>query len=191
MSEIVLMWTAVTLYALGAILFVFGAVFGSARTLSIALWVSLAGLVPQGAAIAFRWVEVGHGPYLGFYEVVSSYAFGSVIALGAIAWLKPQLKVVGVVIMPVAVLLLGGAMLAPKSPLEITATLASYWLTIHVTFAKLSYTSFVAAFAISLVLLVREKRAASGHGGPMLSRLPPRPSLTTCRSDSSQWVSSS
>ncbi len=172
MSEIVLMWAAVTLYAIGAILFVFGAVFGSARTLSIALWVSLAGLVPQGAAIAFRWAEVGHGPYLGFYEVVSSYAFGSVIALGAIAWLKPQLKVAGVVIMPVAVLLLGGAMLAPKSPLEITATLASYWLTIHVTFAKLSYTSFIAAFAISLVLLVREKRAASGRGGPMLSRLP-------------------
>ena len=172
MSEIVLMWIAVTLYALGAILFVFGAVFGSARTLSIALWVSLAGLVPQGAAIALRWAEVGHGPYLGFYEVVSSYAFGSVVALGAIAWLKPQLKVAGVVIMPVAVLLLGGAMLAPKSPLEITATLASYWLTIHVTFAKLSYTSFIAAFAISLVLLVREKRAASGRGGPMLSRLP-------------------
>jgi len=172
MTEVVLMWAAVTAYSVGAILFVFGAVFRSPKTLSIALWVSLAGLVPQSIAIALRWVAVGHGPYLGFYEVVSSYAFGSVVALGIVAWLRPQLKIAGVVIMPVAVLLLGGAMLAPKSPLEVTATLASYWLTIHVTFAKLSYTSFIAAFALSLLYVVRERASDRGDGSGLMSRMP-------------------
>jgi cytochrome c-type biogenesis protein CcsB len=170
-TEILLMWTAVTAYTLSAILFVFGAVFKGEKILTVALWVGLAGLIPQGAAIAIRWVSVGHGPYLGFYEVVSSYAFASVAALGVIAWLRPRLKIVGVVLMPVAVLMLGGAMLAPKSPLAISAKLASYWLTIHVTFAKLSYMSFIAAFVLAVLLLWRD-RVGEIKEDSMLARLP-------------------
>jgi cytochrome c-type biogenesis protein CcsB len=133
--------------------------------------VGLAGLVPQSVAIGIRWVEVGHGPYLGFYEVVSSYAFVSVAALGIISWVRPRLKIVGVVLMPVAVLMLGGAMLAPKSPLAISAKLASYWLSVHVTFAKLSYMSFIAASALALLFLWRE-RIGEVKEGSMLARLP-------------------
>jgi cytochrome c-type biogenesis protein CcsB len=176
-SEIVLMWVAVTAYTLGAVLFIFGSVFKLQRVLTVALWVSVAGLVPQGIAIGMRWIEVGHGPYLGFYEVVSSYAFISVVVLGLVVWRRPQLRITGVAIMPVAVLMLGGAMLAPKSPLEITAKLASYWLTIHVTFAKLSYGSFIAAFAIGLVYLARERQVEKGARGGMLARLPGQPVL--------------
>ncbi len=170
-TEILLMWAAVTAYTLSAILFVFGAVFKSDKVLNVALWVAMVGLVPHAAAIGVRWVAVGHGPYLGFYEVVSSYAFASVAALGIIAWMRPKLKLVGVLLMPVAVLMLGGAMLAPKSPLEITAKLASWWLTIHVAFAKLSYMSFIAAFALALLFLWREHRGEFKEDS-MLSRLP-------------------
>jgi len=166
-----LMWAAVTAYTLSAILFVFGTVFKSDKVLNVGLWVAMAGLVPHAVAIGVRWVAVGHGPYLGFYEVVSSYAFASVAALGVIAWMRPKLKLVGVLLMPVAVLMLGGAMLAPKSPLEITAKLASYWLTIHVAFAKLSYMSFIAAFALALLFLWRERRGEFKEDS-MLSRLP-------------------
>jgi len=166
-----LMWAAVTAYTLSAILFVFGTVFKSDKVLNVGLWIAMAGLVPHAVAIGIRWVAVGHGPYLGFYEVVSSYAFASVVALGIIAWMRPKLKLVGVLLMPVAVLLLGGAMLAPKSPLEITAKLASWWLTIHVAFAKLSYMSFIAAFALALLFLWRERRGEFKEGS-MLSRLP-------------------
>jgi cytochrome c-type biogenesis protein CcsB len=170
-TEILLMWAAVTAYTLSAILFVFGTVFKAEKVVSVGLWVGLAGLVPHAIAIGIRWAAVGHGPYLGFYEVVSSYAFASVAALGVLAWLRPKLRIVGVLLMPVAVLMLGGAMLAPRSPLEITATLASWWLTIHVAFAKLSYMSFIAAFALAVLFLWRERR---GEFKPdsMLSRLP-------------------
>lgn len=164
------MWLAVSAYALGTIGFVIGAVFRIDRLVDIALWVSVAGLLPQALAIGMRWVSVGHGPYLGFYEVVSSYAFASVAALAIAAILRPQLRVLGVVIMPIATLMLGGAMLAPKSPLELTAKLASWWLTIHVTFAKLSYAAFIAAFAIGIVYLLRERRVSAPGG--VLARLP-------------------
>ena len=170
-TEILLMWATVTFYTIGTILFVFGSVFRAQRVLTAALWVSLAGLLPQAVAIALRWIAVGHGPYLGFYEVVSSYAFVSVVALGIISWRRPSLKILGVLLMPIAVLTLGGAMLAPKSPLEISAKLASFWLTIHVTFAKLSYLSFIAAFALSVLYLVRERRGEPQKGN-LLANLP-------------------
>ncbi|MBI5232002.1 MAG: c-type cytochrome biogenesis protein CcsB [Coriobacteriales bacterium] len=155
--EIVLMWLAVSLYAASAALFVVGLVWRSQLLMRVALWTAVAGLVPQAVAIGVRWVRVDHGPYLGFYEVVSSYAFASVVALAIIAWRKPSLRWVGVFVMPLAFLLIGGAMLAPRSDLAITPTLASWWLTIHIMFAKLSYLSFFAAFAVALAYLARDR----------------------------------
>ncbi|HEX9092732.1 MAG TPA: cytochrome C biogenesis protein, partial [Coriobacteriia bacterium] len=69
--EIVLMWAAVTAYAAGAILYITGFVFRIPKAMSWATRVSLAGLVPHTAAMAVRWVRIGHAPFLGFYEVVS------------------------------------------------------------------------------------------------------------------------
>lgn len=173
--EIVLMWTAVTLYALSTILYVVGLVFREPRAIALALWVGLMGLAPHAAAIGVRWVRVGHGPYLGFYEVVSSYAFVSVALLGVLAWRRRDLRLLGVLIMPISFLLVGAAMFTPKAALEITGALASWWLTIHVTFAKLSYGAFIAAFAIALVYLFRDR--ASGMLSEALSKLPSQESL--------------
>lgn len=170
-NEIVLMWTAVTAYALGAVLFVVGAVFGREKLEKLALWFSLGGVVPHVAAIAIRWVRVGHGPAIGFYEVVSSYALFAVLAFALLVWRVPGLRRLGTVVMPVVFLLIGGAMLAPTSDLEVSATLASWWLTIHVLFAKLATGSFITAFALALAYLMREKRP-DGTMARWFSRLP-------------------
>ena len=170
-TEIILMWAAVTLYAAGAGLYVVGTVFRKEIVLRAALWVSLAGLIPHTIAIGMRWVRVDHGPYLGFYEVVSSYAWFSVALLGLLAWRYPKLRNLGVLIMPLAFLLLAAAMFTPTSELEISGTLASWWLTIHVAFAKLAYTSFIAAAAIALAYLVRV-RGGSGPLHDVLDKLP-------------------
>lgn len=168
--EIVLMWTAVTLYAASTVLYVVGLFFRVSPAVKAALWVGLAGLVPHTVAVGVRWVRVDHGPYLGFYEVVSSYALVSVALLGLIAWRRRDLRVLGVFVMPISFLLLGAAMFTPKAELEITGTLASWWLTIHVMFAKLSYGAFIASFALALVFLFRER--AKGMLAEALSKLP-------------------
>jgi cytochrome c-type biogenesis protein CcsB len=169
--EIVLMWIAVTMYAVSSILYVFALVFDREWLARGALWASIAGLVPHAVAIAVRWVQVGHGPYLGFYEVVSSYAFFSVLVLAILTWRYRSLQWAGVVVMPIAFLLLGAAMLAPKAGMDVSGTLASWWLTIHVTFAKLSYSWFIASFALALVYLVRD-RGVKGRWEAILSKLP-------------------
>ncbi|MGB4593734.1 MAG: cytochrome c biogenesis protein CcsA [Coriobacteriia bacterium] len=157
-TEIIVMWGAVTLYALAGVLYVISFVFRKPRLQTIAVALSAAGLAVHAAGIIVRWVRVGHGPFLGFYEVVSSYAFVAVVLFLILAWRKPGLRVAGVALMPLAFLALGGAMMAPKSDLAVTGKLASYWLAIHVSFAKLSYGSFITAFGLAIMYLVRKKR---------------------------------
>jgi len=170
-TEIVLMWIAVTAYAAGSILYVTGFVFRLPKATVAATWISLAGMAPHIAATAVRWVRVGHAPFLGFYEVVSGLVLGAVLTLGLLLLRYPNLGPVGVIMMPLSFLMMGGAMLAPKSELAVTGKLASWWLTIHITFAKLSYAAFIAAFALSLLYLMREKWA-EGRMADLLSKLP-------------------
>ncbi|MDZ4178388.1 MAG: c-type cytochrome biogenesis protein CcsB [Coriobacteriia bacterium] len=168
--EIVMMWAAVSGYAASAALFTTGFVFRSKLISAAAPWVALAGLLPHAVAIAERWIRIGHGPYLGFYEVVSSYAFISVAALVGFGFWRRELSAIGLVLMPLSFLMLGAAMFTPKAELEITGKLASWWLNIHVVFAKLSYGAFIVAFALALVFLFRER--ARGTLSEMLEKLP-------------------
>lgn len=160
-TEIMIMWATVSMYALSAALFIIGFVFKKERVTFAGLIVAAAGLAPHIAAMAGRWVRLGHGPYLGFYEVISSYAFFGVVIFCVLVWRFRQLRPLGVVLMPIAFLVLGGAMLAPKSELEVTASLASYWLAVHVAFAKLSYGSFITSFGLAVIYLMRSLRPQS------------------------------
>ncbi len=172
-TEILIMWATVTCYALAAALFIIGFVFKKPKVTTAALIVTVAGLAPHIAAMAGRWVRLGHGPYLGFYEVISSYAFFGVLIFALLVWRFKTLRQLGVILMPIAFLVLGGAMLAPKSELAVTAKLASYWLAVHVSFAKLSYGSFITSFGLAVVLLARELRP-NGAFAARLAKLPPQ-----------------
>lgn len=169
-TEVLLMWLAVTGYALASILFIVGLTFRFPKVVDAGLIVTGLGLAMHVAAIAGRWVRVGHGPYLGFYEVVSSYALVTVLAVGLLVWKYRSLAVVGAVALPIAFLAIGAAMLTPKAELEITSRLASWWLAIHVTFAKLSYGAFIGAFVLALIFLLREN--ARGDLASALEKLP-------------------
>lgn len=169
--EVVLMWSAVTAYALSSALFTVGLVFKREALVRWGLLAAVAGTVPHIIAIAVRWIRVGHGPYLGFYEVVSSYALIAVLMLAYVVWRYRGLAAAGAVVMPISFLMLAASMFTSKDELEITAKLASWWLAIHVTFAKLSYAAFIASFALALVYLVREKVGPGAWGG-VLDKLP-------------------
>jgi cytochrome c-type biogenesis protein CcsB len=172
-TEILIMWATVTGYAIAAALFIIGFVFKKPKVTTAAVIVTVAGLVPHVVAMAGRWVRLGHGPYLGFYEVISSYAFFGVLIFAVLVWRFKSLRQLGVVLMPIAFLVLGGAMLAPKSELAVTAKLASYWLAVHVSFAKLSYGSFITSFGLAIVLLARELRPNGGFAARLV-KLPPQ-----------------
>jgi cytochrome c-type biogenesis protein CcsB len=171
-TEIALMWTAVIIYAVSSVLFIAGTVFARKRLLSFALVVATTGLVVQTVAFGIRWARVGHAPYLGFYEVVSAYAWATVAVVVLIGWLRPQLRPLGMVLMPLSLLALGVSMFADKTGEAASGALASWWLTVHVLFAKLSYSSFIVAFALAVVFLLRSGEDGGGIAKAVLDRLP-------------------
>ncbi len=170
-TEIIIMWVAVTLYAVSAAACIISLVFTRRVALTAGLALAWLGVGVHAAGIAWRWVRIGHGPFLGFYEVVSSYVFVAVLALLCLIAVKRSLAPVAAVLMPVAFLGLGGAMLAPKSDLGITGTLASWWLGIHVAFAKLAFGSFLVAAALAVTYLLRSRREESAPDEDLTSGL--------------------
>lgn len=165
------MWAALTFYVAAAVMFVFGVTFSKQKLTRRAVLVSALGLVPQTAALGVRWARLGHGPYIGYYEVANALVLCTVVLFVFSAWRNPRLSATGIGIMPVAVLLLGGAMLVSKEDFPITAGLASYWLFIHVAFANLAFAAFVASFGLALVYVVRQ-RSKSGKWVKRLEQLP-------------------
>lgn len=169
--EIIPMWIALTFYVAATVMFVFGVTFSKEVLTRRAVFVSALGLVPQLVALGVRWARLGHGPYIGYYEVANALTLCTVVFFVAAAWRNPRLNATGMGIMPVAVLLLGAAMLASKADFPITAGLASYWLFIHVAFANLAFGAFAASFGLAAVYVVRQ-RSKTGTWAARLAQLP-------------------
>jgi cytochrome c-type biogenesis protein CcsB len=167
------MWAALTLYVVATVLFVAGITFAKEKLTRNAVLAVTIGLVPQVVAIGIRWARVGHGPYIGYYEVANALTLFVVVFFVVAAWRIARLSAAGIAIMPIAVLLLGGAMLVSKADLPLTGTLASYWLFIHVAFANLAFAAFVSSFGLAIAYVIRE-RSASGKWAARLSKLPPQ-----------------
>ncbi|MBE3076609.1 MAG: cytochrome c biogenesis protein CcsA [Actinobacteria bacterium] len=169
--EIVLTWIALTFYAVAAAVSAIGVIFSKDTLTNRAVLVCAIGLAFQTASLGIRWERVGHGPYLGFYEVASALVLFAIAAFVIAAWRNPRLAGAGIGIMPVALLLLGGSMLAQKSAMPMTAKLASWWLYVHVTFANLAFGAFVLSFGCAIVYVVRV-RSATGKWAKRFEKLP-------------------
>jgi cytochrome c-type biogenesis protein CcsB len=170
-TEIVVMWVALTFYAIATTLFAFGVAFSKDTLTRWALWASAVGLGIQVVSLGIRWARLGHGPYLGFYEVANALVLCVVAFFVIVAWRNPRISAAGIGIMPVAVLLLGGAMLSSKSGVPITAKLASYWLFVHVAFANLAFAAFAVSFGCAIAYVLRA-RSRSGKWVKRLERMP-------------------
>jgi cytochrome c-type biogenesis protein CcsB len=153
----VVLWAAVVLYAVASVGLIYSAVFHAEKVMGLGFILSCIGFMLQMAAIVMRWTEVGHGPYIGFYDAVSSYAFLSVAAFIALVLWRPQFRVAGSIIMPIAFILLGVAMMTSPSDMGITPALASIWLGVHVFFAKVATAAMVVGFALAIIYILREK----------------------------------
>lgn len=169
--EIIFMWITLTFYVVATIMFIVGVIFTKEKVTRRAVYVTAAGLVPQLIAIGVRWARLGHGPYIGYYEVANALTLCTVVLFVVAALRNPRLHATGLGIMPVAVLLMGGAMFASKADFPITAGLASYWLFIHVAFANLSFAAFAASFGLAIVYIVRA-RSRTGVWAKRFERLP-------------------
>lgn len=171
--EIVLTWIALTFYAIATAMSAIGVIFSKDTLTDRTVIVSAIGVAFHTVSIGIRWERVGHGPYLGFYEVAGLLVYFAVAAFVIAAWRHPRLAGAGIGIMPVSLLLMGAAMLAQGSEVPMTAKLSSWWLFVHVTFANLAFGAFALSFGCAIVFVVRV-RSAAGKWAKRFEKMPPQ-----------------
>ncbi|MBI2887237.1 MAG: cytochrome c biogenesis protein CcsA [Chloroflexi bacterium] len=167
-----LYWVAVTLYALAAVGFAIALLWQSEALLARATWLVAGTLAPHGAAILLRWAAVGHGPYINRYEVLSSDVWVGLALFLAFQLRFPRLRIIGAAILPVAVLLMGYGALSTDTVESLPPSLRSYWLVIHVSFAKLALGTLLISFGVSAAYLLKARAQAGETPSPFYLRLP-------------------
>lgn len=167
--EKVLLLAAIACYAASAVLFAARLLTTRASVPLAARAAALLGLVLHGGAIALRWAETGHGPYINTYEVLSSDAWVVVAAFLLFQLRYRWLANLGALVMPIAFLMMGAGLMGSDEVKRLPPTLQSSWLVVHILFAKLTVAAIAIASAIAIVFLVKEKGRA---GAGWLQRMP-------------------
>lgn len=121
--------------------------------------------------------------HIGYYEVANALTYFIVLLFVIAALRNQRLSALGIGIMPVAVLFIGGAMLAPKAGLPMTPQLASYWLFVPVAFASLAFAAFAGSFGFAVIYLLRQ-RSKTGTWVKRLEKMPAQSAIENSMSRS-------
>ncbi len=166
--ETLLHWAAVALYIGGAVIYAFTLLFNHPAKTRWAFWVTLIGLLPHSGALVLRWIDVGHGPYMLKYEVLSSNAWIAVVMLLLFIRRQPKWTPLAMLVLPATILMIGFGVFSNPEARDLPPTLKSLWLVFHVLFNKLAVGAFLLSFASAIILLKKVKGASSRF----LDRLP-------------------
>jgi len=118
---------------------------------SLLAWLALAFI---SAALIFRTIAVGHGPFSNMYEFSVAFSWG-VLAAYVYFERRYHLRALGLIALPVALLLLLYATTIPSTAEPLVPALQNnLLLTTHVAVAIVAYGGFAVAFAAAALHLV-------------------------------------
>lgn len=160
--ETAAVWAAAAAYAVASVAFIIGTAFRRPALISFGYASVVAGVAANALAVGARWLRVGHGPAVGFFEVASGLVLVAMAAYVIVGALRPDVRDAGVLLAPFALLALGATALADPSVRELSGTLSSGWLVVHVVFANLAFGAYAGAFAISVPALLARGEEATG-----------------------------
>lgn len=156
------LWAAIAAYAVGTVA-AFGGIAWKRSTAKVVVWSTAAGLLAHTAAIAARWAEAGHFPYIEQYENVLAGSWAMIAAvLAAMVW-RRRLVFAAALVLPVTLLTLGYGLTLPKDLSPVTPVYDSAWLVVHVTFAWITYAAYSLVAGLAWVSIVRDRAAKKGR----------------------------
>ena len=180
-TENLLFWTAVALYGLGAVAYIFAFIARSEKLFTAGLAFAAVGFLPHTAAIALRWIDAGVNPFITIAESLTLGVWMSILLYLLVQLATKKVRALGVLVMPVAFALLGwGGTLRTASTGRIAPALQSGWLWIHIIGASAGFGAVLIAAALGLLFLLkgsrqgRHLRAAAGVEGARRPELPVR-----------------
>ncbi|MCX9026031.1 MAG: c-type cytochrome biogenesis protein CcsB [Candidatus Methanoperedens sp.] len=169
-TEWILYVAAAVLYALSSAVFLYCLVFKKEERINLAVSTALAGLIFHSVSIALRWIETGHGPYISMYEVLSKYAWFSVVIFLISQQKYEKIKIAGFIVLPASFLMMAIGSTYSRDIQMIPASLQSYWLIAHVGFASIGFGSVMVAAATAALYILKEKH--TGVQDSFYDRLP-------------------
>ena len=165
--EMVALWAGVIGYVLAGVTAIAGLVLKK-RPDRFVLAAMSVGIVCHALAIGLRWTRLGHGPYVTFFEILSSNLWSLSAIFTLACWRIPKIRPLVAFVMPILFVLMGWMILLDKSEGPLPATYHTVWLFIHVGFSKLFLGPVLVAVGLSLVILARHFNI----GTPRLERFP-------------------
>lgn len=159
MSAHVYLVLTLVLYAVGAVHVLLKAMTRRPLLTSWTATSTLAGFALHTAAIAQRWTEVGHFPAVGLGDGASLLAW-SIVLVFLVTFIRTRVDALGLVIHPVAFLLVLVATLSPATRVG-DPMLRTIFLPVHTTLAFFGYASLFVAFTLGLLYLIQERELKS------------------------------
>jgi ABC-type transport system involved in cytochrome c biogenesis permease subunit len=129
------------------------------------------GVLLFAAAIAHRWIRVGHGPFLTLFEVLLSNLFSLGLLYALAYWKIPQVRPGAVVALPLLLLFGIWSVTTSPEPIPLPATYDNYWLWVHVLTGKVFLAALLVAVGNACVVLLPSSRRPSPARGSELEAL--------------------
>lgn len=121
----------------------------------------ISALILLTAAIAQRWIRIGHGPWISLFELLMSQLWSLGIIFTFAYWRLPGLRASAVIALPVLwVLGTWVLMLEPKAS-HFPATYYNEWKWIHVILGKIYLALLLLGVGLSGVMVARKFKQAA------------------------------
>jgi len=156
-SEQLLFWIGVGLYGLSAFCYLIGFMARGEKLFLAGLVSAVAAFLPHTASIGVRWTQ-GATPFISTAESLSLGVWVTVLFYLLLQASRARVAALGVLVMPVAFVLIGWGGTLRKGPAEqIVPALQSAWLWIHIVGASTGFAAVLIAAALGLLYLLKEK----------------------------------
>jgi len=166
-------------YAIAATLYVaasarFAMRFARARPGATALVaiIIILGLISHIAGVGLYWAEFGEPPLVGLGPSLASLGLVIALALAGLG-LFSSARAVGLLLSPVAALLVGLAILVGIEPTGSELAFRGGWLVLHISLGFLGYAGWVVAAAASLMYLLQLRQLKHKNLGAIFEFFPP------------------
>jgi cytochrome c-type biogenesis protein CcsB len=167
-TEHLIFWIAVALYGTSAFSYIFGLIAKSEKLFVFGLYSALAGFIPHVTVIALRWKATGISPFFTISESITFAIFCTVLIFLIFEFTNKKVRPLGVLIMPIAFVLMGWAgTLIKDAATQIAPALQSAWIWAHIIGAATGFASVLSAAGMGLMYLLKENRS-----GGLYEKLP-------------------
>jgi len=116
---------------------------------SVGLAAAYAGLLLHSAGLLARWIGSGHGPYLTRYELLSAYAWVSMVVWLVWAARDERVRPLGAIVMPTVLILVGVGLFTGPEVKMLPPTFTGVWLVLHVSFYFVAFATGLVSFGAS------------------------------------------